>query len=837
MSTNSTTKDTLTEAKEIEEILDAAEEPVETAEEVAEELADAEPITLEEIFADEPEAPVEEAEDFAEELAEAVNAAEKEAKAATESDLAEEAMSAATTVKEEIAEAVEEAPKEAGTIEELFSKETTELSNEEVAARIFALSDAENDEEVAAQIEAGREIRKEAANPEEAKEKKEQLKKKFRNTLVTIGRLRKTKKKPVTAAELEEQAAAEAEAAAIREIVEEAAGEYEQRFTLDEYKEIKLAEFKEMKDMTDELNNSDDPHILYRDMRPVTDLKHMLETTTELYGDIPFFMQKEDKHGEFKEITYKEALADVNALGTALINLGLKDKKIGVIGRNCYQWAESYLAVICGTGVVVPLDKELNSDELEQLSVKGELSAVITCDNKYYEIFKNIKANGKTDIEFVINADMKADENTAAGLLSWYKLREYGRELVAGGDKRFINAQIVNTELAVILFTSGTTGVSKGVMLSHKNLCADCIIAPHLLEVKPGDRFFMILPIHHTYASTASFLVPMYRGSTIVFCSGLKYLVKEMQESKPQLLLGVPVIFENFYNKIKRSVREQGKEKLLNTVLKINGYTQKVGLNIAKGATKQILDTFGGEMRTLITGGAPIDGDIMDFFTDLGLRAVQGYGLTESSPIVALNPDQKKFMRNYAAGYVLPRVECKIIDKDEDGVGEICFKGPIIMLGYYKDEDNTEAVLRDGWFHTGDLGYLDDDNYVVITGRKKNVIITGNGKNVFPEELEFYATKSAYIDEAFVWGDEDNDDPLKRGIYVTVRVNKEAVEEALGKDATDEQIYELVQREIDKINADLPLFKKIAHIIVRKREFDKTTALKIRRFVEDNKYE
>ena len=240
-------------------------------------------------------------------------------------------------------------------------------------------------------------------------------------------------------------------------------------------------------------------------------------------------------------------------------------------------------------------------------------------------------------------------------------------------------------------------------------------------------------------------------------------------------------------------------------------------------------------MQTLITGGAAIDGDIMNFFTDLGFRAVQGYGLTETSPIVALNPDKRKYMRNYAAGFLLPFMECKIIDPDEDGYGEICFKGPIVMMGYYKDPENTAASLQDGWFHTGDLGYLDKEGYVVITGRKKNVIIAGNGKNVFPEELEFFAMRSDFIEECMVWGDEKNEDQLKRGIYITVKPNEEALKEALGDNYTDDQVYELIQREIDKVNADLPIFKKMNHIVIRKRPFDKTTAMKIRRFVEDNK--
>ncbi|MBR0374001.1 MAG: AMP-binding protein [Mogibacterium sp.] len=602
-----------------------------------------------------------------------------------------------------------------------------------------------------------------------------------------------------------------------------------------EYDEIKRRELAEMQAIVDGLKASKEERVMYRDIRPVTDIRHALQTSVELYGDRPFFYQKMKKGGEFEAVTYRQVQDDMRALGTALVDLGLKGANIGIIGRNCYEWIESYLAVICGTGVVVPLDKELMQEQLEELCIRGEIQAVITADNKYYEMFKAIKAGGKTQIRFVIHIDMNEDENAENGLLSWRRLREKGYRLIEGGDRRFLDAQIINTDLAVILFTSGTTGASKGVMLSNKNLAADITISPVLLEVRPKDIFFLILPIHHTYACTASFLEPMYRGASVAICSGLKYMLKEIQEIRPTFLLGVPVIFENFYNKIKRNVRAQGKEKLLNAVLRINRVTKPLGIDIAKGATKQITDTFGGRMQTLITGGAAIDGDIMNFFTDLGFRAVQGYGLTETSPIVALNPDKRKYMRNYAAGFLLPFMECKIIDPDEDGYGEICFKGPIVMMGYYKDPENTAASLQDGWFHTGDLGYLDKEGYVVITGRKKNVIIAGNGKNVFPEELEFFAMRSDFIEECMVWGDEKNEDQLKRGIYITVKPNEEALKEALGDNYTDDQVYELIQREIDKVNADLPIFKKMNHIVIRKRPFDKTTAMKIRRFVEDNK--
>lgn len=602
-----------------------------------------------------------------------------------------------------------------------------------------------------------------------------------------------------------------------------------------EYREIKAKEMEEMQAMMDTIKDSTDPAIRHTWRRPVTDIKNILETSAELYGDKPLFLQKFDKNEPFQEISYSKVLADVNALGTALIELGLKGKHIGVVGKNCYEWAESYLAVVGGTGVVVPLDKELNEDELSQLTASGELSAVITMD-KHYDIFKRIKERDDNNLKFVINAGMHNHEKADKGLLSWHKLREHGYELVEAGDRNFIDAEIINTDMAIILFTSGTTGTSKGVMLNNKNICSNVMVAQTFLNIEVGDVFFSVLPIHHTYECTCTFIESMYCGATMAFCQGLKHIVKDLQEVKPHLMLAVPLIYENFYSKITRQIKKSGKEKQLNTLIKLSKVTKRVGIDVSKPATKKITETFGGRIKTMIVGGAAIDGDIMGFFRDLGITAIQGYGLTETSPMVSLNPEDPKLIDNTSAGHLLPFVECMIADKGDDGVGEICFRGPNIMMGYYKNQESTDEVIIDGWFHTGDLGYLSDKDYVYITGRKKNVIIAANGKNVFPEELEFYLMKNECIEECMVWGDEENEDSLKRGIYATIRPSKEIIAEELGEDATDEQVREYIERIVDKQNETMPLFKRINHVIIREREFDKTTGLKIRRFVEDNKW-
>jgi len=605
----------------------------------------------------------------------------------------------------------------------------------------------------------------------------------------------------------------------------------------EEYKKIRAQEREEMDMMFEEIKNWPNPRVQYRDDHTVTDIKEMLQYSAKKYPNRALFKQKFNKNEPFREISFRQAEDDVYGLGTALMDLDLQEKNIGIIGKNSYQWCESYLAIAGGIGVIVPLDKELHIDELRQLTIKGDLEAIITVENKYYEMFKEIRDTGETKLRYIINVAMEEDEDPEAGLLSWNKLREAGRQKVHNGDRRYIDWPVVNTDLAVILFTSGTTGVSKGVMLSQKNLVCDVYLAQTLLRVYDGeDTFFSVLPLHHTYECTATFLECVYNGATMAICQGLKYILKDMQETKPNLLLGVPVIYENLYNKIRRTVRKSGKEKQLNTLLKINRVTKKVGLDIAKGATKQIHDTFGGELRTMICGGAAIDGAIMDYFGELGFRSVQGYGLTECSPIIALNPDSKQFIKNDSVGYLFPFSECKIIDKDEDGCGEICFRGPTVMMGYYKDPEKTAEAIVDGWYHTGDLGYIDDEDYVYVTGRKKSIIITGNGKNVYPEELENYIQKSEYVSECMVWGDESNDVPTKRGIYATIRVNPEAIVDKFGKDYTAGQVQEFIGREVDRVNEGLPLFKKITHVIIRDREFHKTTTQKILRRDDDNKW-
>ena len=595
-----------------------------------------------------------------------------------------------------------------------------------------------------------------------------------------------------------------------------------------DYKSQRKVDLQYAQGVVDMLNSSTDKYVVYKESRPIADIKHMLETSAELYADNVAFMQKFHKDEPYKSITYREALETVDNLGTALIAHGLKDKRIAVIGENCYQWATSYLAVIGGTGIVVPLDKELGASELKQLVQESEATAEMFTE-KYAPVFKEIKASGETGLEKLVQLNGESDD---AEVLTWSGLIAEGKTLVEQGDRSFIDAEIDPEAMSELLFTSGTTGIAKGVMLSHKNICFDLMIAPTILRVHPWDIFFSVLPIHHTYEGTAGFLMPLYKGAAIAYCEGLKHIVKNLAEVSPTMFLGVPALFETLYKTIMKNVRKQGKEGLVRKVMSVKKKKKKVGLDLNKILLKDILKVFGGRMRVLISGGAAIDPAILQFFNDLGFIAVQGYGLSECAPMGALNPDQHKYMRNASVGHVLPGMDVKIEDKDEDGIGEICLKGDNVMLGYYKKPEETAKVIRDGWFYTGDQGYIDDEKFIYITGRKKNVIIASNGKNVFPEELEYLLSKVPYVAESMVWGDEEKGDIV---IVAAIRPDMEEVEAAIGKGCSDEAVKELLWGEVDKINAELPLFKKIRKIAVRHEEFEKNTSKKIKRFVESNK--
>ena len=575
-----------------------------------------------------------------------------------------------------------------------------------------------------------------------------------------------------------------------------------------------------------------DKFVKFMNIRPMVNIKRMLEDSTAMVGEGKAAFHEKPSHKEpYHTYSYGDALTRVNRIGTALHARGKRGARISVIGDNSYAWATAYLAAVCGTGVIVPLDKELPASEIEQLLIIADVEAVFY-PAKYVKMFEEIRAGGKTKLSLFVRNEEKA-ENLKDYEVAVHSLIDEGEKLLAEGNRDYLDAQIDAEALGILLFTSGTTGFSKGVMLSHKNICAEMMIPTVVTGIIPSDVFFSVLPLHHSFEATSGFLIPLAQGSSIAYCEGLRYVADNLKEAKPTLFLAVPLLFENLYSKIWTNVRKAGKEKLVKRIIKINRGTKKIGIDIGKIFFKQIHENLGGNCRHFISGGAAMNPEVVDGFKDLGFNLVQGYGLTETAPICALNPIYGG--KSAAAGYLIPGFNGKIIDADpETGIGEICIKGDFVMMGYYENQEATDEVMEDGWFHSGDLGYIDSENFIYVTGRKKNVIITKNGKNVFPEELEYLLGLSPFISETMVFEMEKgvSDDTI---LAVVALPDAEAIVGKLGSDASDEAIGKLIWEEVDKVNQDQPIFKKIRKVYLRKEPFEATTSKKIKRFVADNK--
>ncbi|MGN0672626.1 MAG: AMP-dependent synthetase/ligase [Anaerovoracaceae bacterium] len=572
------------------------------------------------------------------------------------------------------------------------------------------------------------------------------------------------------------------------------------------------------------------PGVEYLTNRPVIDLKQMLESSVSLYGDRTAYYTKFEK-GPYQEIKYSQLLEDVNGLGTQFIAMGLKDKRIAVIGETTYMWSIAYLAAVNGTGVVVPLDKELPYDDLKNLIKESEASAVLF-DRKREDIFVRMFEEGDTGLEYIISQDRKTGDGA---IISQWELVDAGKKLVENGDRSFLDAQIDNEEMSIIIFTSGTTGMAKGIMLSHKNICADLMVSPVFVDLDETDIFFSVLPIHHTFECTCDFLMPLYKGAAIAHCEGLKYITKNLQEVKPTYFLAVPAIFDALYKAIWKGIRKKGKEKTVRTAMKVSDFLRRFGIDITDRLFAEIKSVLGGRMRMMISGGAAINPDILEDLQSFGIHAIQGYGLSEAAPMGALNPQSRP--KSHSCGMAFPGFDAKIADHGSDGVGEICLKGDNIMLGYYRNPEATAEVIRDGWFYTGDLGYIDDEGYIVITGRKKNVIIAKNGKNVFPEELEYQLSLYDEIAEAMAF-ETDSEDETDKIIAVGIYPDWNYMKETYGDRADDdEEVRKIIWEIVDKVNAENPAYKMIRKVNLRHSEFSKNTSKKIVRFRAENKME
>lgn len=552
------------------------------------------------------------------------------------------------------------------------------------------------------------------------------------------------------------------------------------------------------------------------EVRKITDLKDMLAQSVSIFGDQTVFLIKEKKGEAYTEISFHRYNADVNAFGTALIDLNIPDTRVAIIGESRYEWYISYMATVNGAGIVVPLDKELPQREIANLIHRAHCNVVIFSASKAKDV--DAIRDQLPEVRHFISMDEPED---GAATLSFAKTLEKGRVLVEKGDRRFIDAVIDPNEMKIILFTSGTTSDAKAVMLSHYNIAYNLMGMCQMIYIGPEDTFLSVLPLHHTYECTCGFLCQVYRGSRVAQCEGLRYIVKNMQESKATIMLVVPLMVEAFYRKI---FSKENAPKLRKAIA-ISNFLRKFGIDIRRKLFAKVHDSFGGHLKLLISGGAPTDPRMFKDFQDLGIHIVQGYGLTECAPILAVNRDVN--YKNNAAGMVMPGVDVKIIDKDENGNGEIIGKGANVMLGYYENEEATKESIIDGYFHTGDIGYLDNENFVFITGRKKNVIITKNGKNIFPEEIETLILRQPYIKEVLVYGkaEEDGDTSVSAEIFPDF----DALKELLGAEYSDQKVYEKIGELIKEVNKLVTTYKYIRYYHIRDTEFEKTTTKKIKR--------
>lgn len=553
-------------------------------------------------------------------------------------------------------------------------------------------------------------------------------------------------------------------------------------------------------------------------------LKEMLEKSGELYGDRPAYLFKTEEIGKFREITHREFRENINCLGTALIDLGLKDKRVAVISENRYEWGMAYLAVVAGTGIVVPLDKALPNNEIENLILRSEVEAIFY-SNKYDNIMNEVRTKNNSKVKYFISMDLEKETD---GVYSQKELIHKGKELLANGNREFLDAKINNEEMGIMLFTSGTTAMSKAVMLSHKNLCANLFDIASTIKVDENDVFLSFLPLHHTFECTTGFIYPVSKGSAIAFCEGIRHIADNIKEYRITVMVSVPILFESMYKKVMKNIEKKGKLETVKKGIKISQFLLKIGIDIRRKLFKEIHENLGGRLRLFVAGGAALDPEAEKGFNELGVAMYQGYGLTESSPVIAAEDD--RYRRLGSIGKAFPSLDVKIAEPKEEGVGELLAKGPSIMLGYYDNEEATkETIDEEGWLHTGDLAKIDLDGYIFISGRKKFVIVLKNGKNIYPEELETLVNKIEGIKESFVYGKPEDDGDYK--ICAKIVYDKETVEE-IYRTSEEDKLKELIWQEIKKVNKTMPAYKYIREITITDKDLIKTTTQKIKRFEE-----
>ena len=565
-------------------------------------------------------------------------------------------------------------------------------------------------------------------------------------------------------------------------------------------------------------------NILYKN-KEYNNIREVVNEAIEKYPESVAFTikNKEEKETKYRYVTYKELGEEINSLGTELIRLGLKNKRIAVIGKNSYEWALGYLTVLNGVGIVIPLDKGLPKQEIE-LSLQRSGADAIIFDESNADIIQEIRAGKQTKVATYISMG----SSTKYGFNSMNKLIKEGKKLVDSGDRSYIDVEIDNEKMNIILFTSGTTSLAKAVMLSHKNIASNITAMNAMVKFCSTDVNMAFLPFHHTFGSTG-LLMMLNKGVNNVFCDGLRHVQENLKEYKVSVFVCVPLILEAMHRKIMQKVEKQGKTKLIEKGKKISKALLKVNIDMRRKIFKEIIDNLGGSLRLIISGAAGIDKKVAEDFNAFGITTIQGYGLTETSPVLCA--ENCKNIKYGSVGFPLYNVEMKIDEPDEKGVGEVIAKGPNVMLGYYDNQEATDEVIKDGWFHTGDLGYIDKKGYIFITGRKKNVVVLKNGKNIYPEELEVLINQLPYVEENIVFGYPKDDDLI---LCAKIVYNKDYVKEKYS-DISQKDLENIIWDDVKKINSTLTNYKHIKKIIITDEPMIKTTTAKIKRFEEIKK--
>ena len=551
------------------------------------------------------------------------------------------------------------------------------------------------------------------------------------------------------------------------------------------------------------------------------DIKELIYNSANIYANNTAFIVKhqEGKTKTYENITYKMLLEQINALGTKLYSMGFKNKRIAILGRNRYEWALGHLTSLLGGIVSIPLDKDLQIDELESSLIRSKADAIYF-DEKYIEKIEEIKNRNNTNVkEYICMSKL-------AGYDDIHTLKEEGQKLLEEGNKEYISAKIDENAMNILLFTSGTTSKSKAVMLSQKNIASNVYAMQRVEDIRNTDSNLAFLPMHHIFGSTC-LIVMLACGARTSFPDGLRYVAQNLKEYEVSVFVGVPLLVEAIYNKVVKEIDKQGKTKLIKNAIRVSNFLLKFHIDIRRKLFKQLIDQLGGKMRFVISGGAPLDPKIQKGFIDLGINVAQGYGLTETSPVIAAESMYKS--KTGSIGVPMENVTVEIVNKDDNGIGELRAKGPNVMLGYYENEEETNKVLKDGWFYTGDLGYIDKDGFIFITGRQKNMIVLKNGKKIFPEEIETLVNRIDLIDECMVFGMPDEVDKNDVKLSVKVVYNKDEVKQKYGDISFDEIRNIIWDRIKNEVNTTVPRYKHIMNMILTDKELIKTTTKKVKR--------